>query len=92
MQASADTHDTALSSTPWGAAGGGLGTTDHAVPFHDSTSVFSAFELFVYWPTAVHAVADTHDTPLRIPPSAGDGLGTTDQVVPFHDSTSVPPS
>ena len=42
-------------------------------------------------PTAIHAAAETHDTPLsQLPVALGLGLGTTDQLVTFRDSMSVP--
>jgi hypothetical protein len=87
VQVLGDTHDTELSRLA-PAAGLGLGTTDHAVPFQDSTSVFSP-ALDRVQPTAVQAVADTHQTPSRTPLTFG--LGTIDHLVPFHDSTSAPP-
>jgi hypothetical protein len=40
-------------------------------------------------PTAVHAVAETQDTPSR-PKIPTPGLGTTDQLVPSQDSIKVP--
>jgi len=60
-----------------------LGTIDHLVPFHDSTSALPDS------PTAVQALADTHDTPLRKPPWPLFPGGTTDQLVPFQDSISL---
>jgi hypothetical protein len=66
----------------------GLGTTDHVVPFHDSIRVLlGPLTVRLWLPTAVHAVAETHDTlerKLRV--ALGLGLGTTDHAVPFHDS------
>jgi hypothetical protein len=58
------------------------------VPFHFSAkaSVFS--ELFVYSPTAMHAVDEVHDTPhnrLYLLP-VGAGGSWSDHVVPFHFS------
>jgi hypothetical protein len=44
-------------------AGFGLGAIDHLLSFHDSISVLGTPELVWYWPTAVQALADTHDTP-----------------------------
>ena len=41
-------------------------------------------------PTAMHAAAETHDTPSSLLNSGpGLGLGTTDQVVPSSDMMSV---
>jgi hypothetical protein len=43
----------------------GLATAAHAVPFHLSTKVRGLLPESMYEPTAVHAVAETHDTPLN---------------------------
>jgi hypothetical protein len=59
----------------------GLGTTDHAVPFHDSTSVAPEY------PTAVHDVAETQETLVNAPPPVG--VGMSDHDAPFHDSANV---
>src|SRR5436309_884537 len=68
----------------------GLGTTDQAVPFHDSMRVRSTKLLFRYPPTATHELAETQDTPWRkLSNEERFGLATTDQAVPFHDSTRV---
>jgi hypothetical protein len=85
VQAVADTHDTA-SSALLGPDAFGLGTTDQAVPFHDSTRVLAEPP---DEPTAVQSVTDTHDTPNRLLSPEPFGLGTADQAVPFHDSTRV---
>src|SRR6266516_6826200 len=46
--------------------------------------------LMLFQPTAMHAIAETHDTPeSQLPVALGLGLGTTDQLVPFQDSISV---
>src|ERR1051325_7527894 len=58
MQAVADTHDTA--SRPPPALGVGECTIDQRAPSHCSRSVGVAL---LRKPTAVQAVADTHDTP-----------------------------
>jgi hypothetical protein len=66
----------------------GLGTTVQAVPFQDSMRVL----LLSPSPTAVHARAETQDTPLRPTVREGDpglGLGTMVQAVPFQDSMRV---
>src|SRR5215469_251878 len=91
MQAEAATHDTPKRLLL--AAGlFTLGTIDHLAPFHDSISVSPPPVVVVESPTAVQAVADTHDTAERSPPARPlFGLGTIDHLVPFHDSTSVLP-
>jgi hypothetical protein len=78
-------HDT-LERPPY-FPGVGLGTTDQAMPFQDSTRV-----LLELSPTATHDLAERQNTPLKAL-SFGTmiGLGTTDQAVPFHDSTRVRP-
>jgi len=69
----------------------GLAMMDHAVPFHDSTSVTASLPLEAN-PTAVQDEALRQVMPdswldvLRV----GLGLGMIDQSVPFHDSTRVP--
>ena len=68
----------------------GLGTIDQAAPSHDSMRVRLTLESSTKDPTAVHELAEMHDTPRRrlscVPLS---GLGTIDQAVPSQDSTSV---
>jgi hypothetical protein len=70
-------------------AGLGLGTADHDVPFHCSTSVPS-FGRFPR-PTAVHELAlrqlTSRSSPVPFP--GGLGVGTRDQDVPFHSSARV---
>jgi len=46
--------------------------------------------LFVSLPTAVHAVADVHDTADRELPPVGLGVGSITHVAPFQASASVP--
>jgi len=72
------------------ALGLGLGTTDQPVPFQDSISVLVALPLVL--PTAVHAVAETHDTPSSsLYACAGLGRGPrareTDHSHPWPAST-----
>jgi hypothetical protein len=80
VQTFAETHDTLASelSDP----GLGLGTTDQLAPFHDSIRVAIAPPgRPTESPAAVHAVAETHDTPSRrLTWADGLGLSTTDQV------------
>src|SRR6516162_8190758 len=91
MQAPGEGQDTPLRA--WAVTPGlGVGTTDHRVPFQDSITVLNAVPLGETAPTAVHASADTHDTPFRsLPVPARLGVRTTDQRVPFQDSARVPP-
>src|SRR5437016_633898 len=78
-----------------GAAGFGLATTDHALPFHRSVSVVVASPRVPAVPTAKQNVALTHDAPDNELPSVEWpgrmrlGLGTIDHVLPFHRSVSV---
>lgn len=60
----------------------GLDRIRQAVPFQDSTRVALS-----YAPTAMHEMAETHDTPAR--PSLPAGAEEIDQAVPFHDSMRV---
>ena len=71
----------------------GLATIVQVLPFQDSTNVRP-----LRWrqsPTALHEVADTHDTPfswLSLVSTLGIvlfGLATIVQVLPFHDSIKV---
>jgi predicted secreted protein len=64
---------------------------DQLVPFHRSANVSWRLVLFVYLPTAVQAVAEVHETALRMLPVAPVGLGTAsiDQLVPFQRSASI---
>jgi hypothetical protein len=65
------------------------------VPFHCSATVPSALiELSNEPPTAVHAVADVHDTPIRklIGTPGGAGIGWTLQLVPSHLSAITRPA
>jgi hypothetical protein len=67
--------------------------TDQLVPFQRSaTKVLPLAKLMGAGPTAMHAVAEVHDTPLN-DPDVPPGLGVvwTDQPVPFHRSASVVP-
>jgi len=71
--------------------GVGLGTTDQAVPSHDSTRVTSP-DVACAHPVAVQLVALRQETPRRVLPAAplAFGLGVIDQAVPFQDSIKVP--
>jgi hypothetical protein len=70
----------------------GLGVvwTDHSVPFHRSASVMFVPELLMYWPTAIQAVDDVQDTPIRLFLfGPGFEVVSIDHSVPFHRSASV---
>jgi len=57
---------------------------DQVLPFHDSTRVCGGSSRY---PTAVHELAETHDTPWSTPETEADA-----QVVPFHDAMAPPPT
>jgi hypothetical protein len=89
VQVVGDTHDTAERPSPR-ESGFGLGTIDQVVPFHDSMRVLGPPFAAVPVPTAVQALADTHDTASsKLSGPAVFGLGTIDHAVPFQDSISV---
>jgi hypothetical protein len=69
----------------------GLGTIDHAEPFHDSISVWFSAPSTASTPTAVQAVELLHETPVNELGWLSEvlGLGTIDHTEPFHDSISV---
>jgi hypothetical protein len=69
----------------------GLGTIDQLVPTQDSTRVWSDPDAFTYWPTAIQAEIEVHDTPLRSLSCLFEvlGLGRMDHFAPFQVSTSV---
>jgi hypothetical protein len=46
----------------------GVDWVDQAVPFQRSATAARAPELSTYSPTAVHAIADVHETPFNAPP------------------------
>jgi hypothetical protein len=73
-------QDTAPSkATPVG-RGFGLGTTDQALPFHDSINVWERAP-----PTVMHLDAAVHETPNREMPGR-TGLGVIVHTDPFQDS------
>jgi hypothetical protein len=82
VQRLADGHDTAAKPPE-----AGVVWIDQAVPFHRSASGFAPP---AESPTAVHTVADTHDTEPRTA-SLPEGLceRCNDHFVPFQPSTSV---
>jgi hypothetical protein len=86
MHAATDVHDTAVSRAVTALAGVGALWTDQVAPFQTSTSGdiwFAPPED----PTAVHAVADEHDTPwsAAVDPG-GTGMAWIDQSLPFQTS------
>ena len=90
VQAVADLHDTPLRALPEAPAGLGVAWMDQAVPFQASASVPCRPPLLKEYPVAAQAVADVHDTPLKMLPvaPAGWGVAWIDQLVPFHRSAS----
>jgi hypothetical protein len=56
MQLVGPLHDTPLNEV-WYVPTFGLGITDQALPFQDSTRVKVMPDAFTTWPTATHAVA-----------------------------------
>jgi len=86
VHAETEVHETAPRAYP-GLCEVGDGWRVQAVPFHCSATVPSGLrELSTLTPTAVHAVADVHDTPVRklICAPAGAGIGWMLQLVPPH--------
>jgi hypothetical protein len=92
VQATAELHDTLARLLATAPAGLGVDCSFQVVPFHLSAKVTSESEaLLKEEPTAIHAVAELHDTPasfVTIAP-AGSGVACTVQAVPFHTSASV---
>jgi hypothetical protein len=94
VQAVADAHDTLLRKTSDQRRRVAICSSDHLLPFHRCTSV----EVEqppppqpINDPTAMHAVAEPHETPLS--PISLAGLGVwIDQRLPFQRSSSAPPS
>jgi hypothetical protein len=88
VQAEAEVHETAPRKYP-GLCEVGDGWRLQVVPFHCSATVPSALnEVSRMLPTAMHAVADVHETPVRklFGTPAGAGIVWTLQLVPFHRS------
>jgi hypothetical protein len=76
VQLSAAVQDTSVRSL-WPFAKLGVGWIDQVVPFHR----------YAPGPTAVHALPDVHDTPVRLWPGVFVGI---DQLSPSHCSASGP--
>jgi len=82
-------HVTAFRAVPMAPAAFCAGDSSaHFEPFQRSTSAVPALTLLAELPTAVQALGDVHEIPLRVLLAAGITTGCTDQVVPFHFSTS----
>jgi hypothetical protein len=66
----------------------------HRFPFQRSTSVSEPMPEMSALPTAVHFLAEVHETPLRPSPMApaGRGKGSVVHRCPFHRSVSPPPT
>ena len=81
-----DRHETPLSSLCAAPLGAVPVWIVQLAPSHLSASAVATPELLKDSPTAVHAVADEHDTPCKYVycPPAGLGTVTYDQVEPFH--------
>jgi hypothetical protein len=93
VHAVVDVHDTPdrISPTPTD-AGPGVGWIVHCFPSQRSANVWSWFPpLSTVAPTAMHAVAETHDTPDKLPPRPRDwlGVGWIDQWDPSQRSANV---
>jgi hypothetical protein len=90
VHAVADAHDTPDREVYELPVGLGVGWIAQPVPFHRSANA-SVPELLVKYPTAVHAVADVHDTPASWLLLAPAGLGEVwiAQLEPFHCSVNV---
>ena len=96
IQAVVDAHDTATRDVSDPALA--VDWIDQLIPFHRSANASVLRPLgdgpVVKEPTAVHAVAEMHDTPSRPTPSSwpepeGVGVAWIDQLVPFHRSTNA---
>jgi len=71
--------------------GFGVDWIDQLVPFQASASVTLVPELSVELPTAVHVLADVHETPEKVLDAspAGVGVDWIDQLVPSQASAKV---
>src|SRR5271155_297329 len=91
MQADAEVQDTPYRKLEGAPAGLGVRWMRQCLPFQCSASVTSVSPSLPALPTAVHEVADQHDTPNRVLPGslAGLGVGWTLQLWPFQCSARV---
>ena len=90
VHALAEVHDTPLRALTEAPAGLGVAWMDQAVPFQCSASVPWRPPLPEEYPVAVHALAEVHETALKMLPeaSAGCGVAWIDQLVPSQRSAS----
>src|SRR6202035_2490116 len=91
VHALAELHDTPLSALVRAAFGLGVVWIDQLVPFQPSATVAALAASEPEDPTAVHALAELHDTPFITLNCAPFGLGVDwiDQLVPFQRSANV---
>jgi len=92
VQALRDVHDTALRFPPVEDLGVGIDWSRHLLPFQASARfTLRCVPLWIVLPTAVQAVADAQDTPLKavLLAPVGMAVGRIRQRVPFHLSASV---
>jgi hypothetical protein len=92
MHDAEEVHETPSRRFDWVLVVSALGTIDHEVPSKVSTRVCSApVDAFTALPTAVHDVADGHDTEASTLASELEvfGLGTIDHEVPSKASVRV---
>lgn len=90
MHEFAEPHPTARSKTPLTE---GVAWTDQLLPFQRSANAAPLKLLLVWSPTAVHALAELHETAfssLKMAP-VGTGVAWSAQPVPFHRSASGTP-
>jgi hypothetical protein len=90
VQTAAELHDTPLNAVLDAPRGSGVAWMLQAVPSQASANPNAVFELFRYNPTALHALAELHDTlnsSARVAP-AGAGVAWMLQAVPFHASAN----
>lgn len=89
-QAVADMHDTLLSEVSTELATVGVRWIDHFKPFQRSTTdeVAPRVEGALESPTATHAVADAHQTPLSWVASLARGARWIDHLMPAQRSTN----
>ena len=90
VHALAEVHDTPLRALTEAPAGLGVAWMDQAVPFQCSASVPWRPPLPEEYPVAVHALAEVHETALKMLPEAPAGCGVAwiDQLVPSQRSAS----
>src|SRR5262245_2743873 len=90
VHADAEAHAT-LARKPPPCGGLGVAWMAQRVRAHRSASVLALGVKALEPPTAVHADADVHDTPLKTtPPRGGLGVAWRLHLVPFHRSARVP--